>query len=486
MFRQVLSETPLCNDIANDFFTNIEGEPYSGDVTFISTMRMLLYPRMKADDRIYIEFYNMSKSKRSVETHSVAELLDDTFCLDYLSMGRCAIISLTADDEGNTAFIQKIKTETPDGWQVVEKVEVFFKKVFSTVCMVNPTNKNFVVFVVNLDIRKYHYLQSGILAFVPWYFDTEKGVSENEMNLIYALREKTPEKYEACLAEYAKQFDFRDLRIKKLLTGFETRVEKTNLERLEREMTEAIKRINDLNEQIAAQLAVNAERNIKIRGLLAKIADNRESELMDYFLHNKNLVLVSATDTRIIFNAIGYVAYFDEDEAERCIDNPDSYIYYPDGETHENIIAREDIHALMKAVFVDRKLRMKFCSSYSLDLRGNVYSNKHHEYDADCEGCTPNPHIDEFACMGDYTRIINELLVEQNYIGAIEQCIASNVSLNFADTYVMREFMKRIYGISNSKVNMRCIELPDGRVVEPKDAIEYLKSQNTQEGEENG
>ena len=487
MFRQILSETPLYNDIANDFFTNIEGESYNGDVTFLSTMRMLLHQRMKADDRIYIEFHNLSKSKRSIETHSVAELLDDAFCFDYLSMGRCAVISLTGDDEGNTAFLQKIKTETPNGWQTVEKVEVFFKKVFSTVCMVNPTNKNFIVFVANLDIRKYHYLQSGILAFVPWYFDTEQGISEDEMALVYSLREKTPEKYEACLAEYAKQLDFRTLRIQKLLAGFESRAAKTDLKRLEREVAETIVKINDLNDQIAAHLAVNAERNIKIRGLLSKIADGDKSELMDYFLSNKNLVLVSANDTGIVFETIGYVSYFDEDEAERCISNMDSYIYYPDGETHKNIIANEDIKALMTAIFVDRKLKMKFCSSYLLSLRGNVQSNKHYEYSVDCEGCTPNPHIDEFACMGDYTRIINELLVEQNYIGAIEQCIASTVSLNFSDIYVMREFMQRIYGISDSKVNMRCIELPDGRVVEPKEAIGYLKSLNSQEGEsENG
>lgn len=487
MFRQILSETPLYNDIANDFFTNIEGESYNGDVTFLSTMRMLLYPRMKADDKIYIEFHNLSKSKRSVDAHSVAELLDDTFCFDYLSMGRCAVISLTADDEGNTAFMQKVKAETPDGWQTVEKVEVFFKKVFSTVCMVNPTNKNFVVFVANLDIRKYHYLQSGVLAFVPWYFDTEQGVNGDEMALVYSLRENTPDKYKACLAEYAKQLDFRTLRIQKLLTGFESRAAKTDLKRLEREVAETIVKINDLNDQIAAHLAVNAERNIKIRGLLSKIADSDKSELMDYFLRNKNLVLVSANDTGIVFETIGYVSYFDEDEAERCISNMDSYIYYPDGETHEIIIAHEDIKALMTAIFVDRKLKMKFCSSYLLSLRGNVQSNKHYEYSEDCDGCTPNPHIDEFACMGDYTRIINELLVEQNYIGAIEQCMASTVSLNFSDTYVMREFMKRIYGISDRNVNMRCIELPDGRVVEPKEAIEYLKSLNSQEGEvENG
>lgn len=79
--------------------------------------------------------------------------------------------------------------------------------------------------------------------------------------------------------------------------------------------------------------------------------------------------------------------------------------------------------------------------------------------------------------MGNYQRAINELLKNHNYIGAIEQCVASCRSLNFADSTVMQEFMRRLYGLSDYNVNIRCIELPDGRVVEPKEAIVWLKEQ---------
>ena len=141
----------------------------------------------------------------------------------------------------------------------------------------------------------------------------------------------------------------------------------------------------------------------------------------------------------------------------------------------------------MKAIFLDQTLKMRFCSSYTFNLRGNVRANQGHDYSAiEFRDCTPNTHIDRYHCMGNYERVINEMLMEHNYIGAIEQCMASTVSLNFSDGCVMEEFMRRMYGISDYSVNIRCIELPDGKVVEPKEAIEYLKSQNTQEGEENG
>jgi len=53
------------------------------------------------------------------------------------------------------------------------------------------------------------------------------------------------------------------------------------------------------------------------------------------------------------------------------------------------------------------------------------------------------------------------------------------VSLNFADSTVIGEFVSRIF--SNGRgVNIKCIELPDGKVVDPEGAIQWLKEQNEQ------
>ena len=98
----------------------------------------------------------------------------------------------------------------------------------------------------------------------------------------------------------------------------------------------------------------------------------------------------------------------------------------------------------------------------------------------------PNTHINSYSCMGNYQTTINNLLKRRNYIGALEQCIASCKSLNFGDSTVMREFMGTMYG--DNSANNRCIELPDGSVVRPVEAIKWLKQQqvdnNEQETEE--
>lgn len=492
MFRQVLTKTPLVNEIANDYFTNIRGREFQGDVSFVSTLRALVAPRMSDYDNITVWFTSSNYTKERIESNSVKNLLDSAGVdLDYLNTGDIYVHNLTRNSEDNAAMMQKIKeklTKEFPSWKPIDKVEAFFRKTFSVCCFINPEKKNVILFVDSIDIRKCHYLQCGILAFLPWYFDPEKGVSAQEMELIKSLREKTSEKYERCIAEIASKYNFRELRIKKLLAGFETKYEEEEVRSSERRINELIRKINEYNDAIGGFLREKADFEILRAGLQKKIAEGSEdSEIMDYFLCNKNLVLESISDTTITFSTIGYVTYFDEDEVENVIDNPDSYIYKPNGRGCNNIIPAEDMGMLMRAIFLDQTLKMRFCSSYTFNLRGNVRANQGHDYSAiEFRDCTPNTHIDRYRCMGGYERVINEMLMEHNYIGAIEQCMASTVSLNFSDGCVMEEFMRRMYGISNCSVNIRCIELPDGKVVEPEEAIKYLKSQNAQEGENDG
>jgi len=84
----------------------------------------------------------------------------------------------------------------------------------------------------------------------------------------------------------------------------------------------------------------------------------------------------------------------------------------------------------------------------------------------------PNPHIDQYRCMGNYSATINSLLRDNNYIGALEQCIASCKSLNWGDSTVMAQFIRTMY--TGGK---RCIELPDGSIVKPLAAIKWLEEQ---------
>lgn len=96
----------------------------------------------------------------------------------------------------------------------------------------------------------------------------------------------------------------------------------------------------------------------------------------------------------------------------------------------------------------------------------------------------PNTHINEYSCMGNYQTTINKLLASHDYIGALEQCVASCKSLNWGDSTVMSAFVTTLWG--GNRTNNRCIELPDGRVVKPIGAIKWLNAQDSCENKSEG
>lgn len=484
MFKSTIYQTPLLNEVADAFFTNINGDYYLGDASFISTLRALVAPRMGKEDRIGVRYnsttYTAGHISEHTTKHAVRVLCDNFYAAD---VGMIYVHSMRSKQQSdNYACLELLKstfTKVYDGWQRVEKVTVFFQKQFYVLCFINPELKSVALFVDSLDLRRLHYLQCATFAFLPWYFDASKGVSELEMELIESLREKTSEKYESCIAKIAAQYDFRSEKIKRLLAGFELQFEREERDVASSRIKECIRHINNLNEEIANWIKEKQESEIRLLGLELSISNGKEeSEIMQYFLCNKKLYLQRVSGTKITFSVKDYVTYFDEEMAKSMISNNDSYFYRAaPGRSYGGSIADESIKKLMTAIFIDQTLKLKACATYRFNISGNVETVGGFTYGSDFNDAVPNPHIQRFNCLGNYSRHINNLLKDRNYIGAIEQCVASCKSLNLGDAPVMHEFMACIHGRSSYSANNRCIELPNGLVVTPEDAIKWLGEQ---------
>lgn len=480
MFKAIINSSPLTSDVANDFFHNITGETYNGDVSFIATLRALVAPRMKEEEGLYVGFESSSYTASQIGSVSAKHMVRNICNLDLMIEGGICIHNFNnRNQDDNVANLELMKSmfcQVYEGWARLENVTLFFKKTFYVLCFVNPNTRQVVIFTDGMDMRKYHYLQCSILAFLPWYFNPDEGVSEQEMELIKALREKTATKYEDCLAKIASQYDFKTAKIRQLLAGFETRFERMECDKMNRNISSCLEDIDNLNERIESLLRKKREYEIRLLGLETRIAaGTEESELMEYFLSNDKLYLESVTNTSMVFIAKDYLTFFDEDMAMSVIDNKDSYIYKPNGRRCNNYIPEDDMEMFMVAV-VQGKVNIRFCAAYQFTFGERVAAIRHYTYGSEFRDCTPNPHIDKYACMGNYERTINTLVRDNDYIMALEQSIASCKSLNFGDYPVMQEFMSRLYGL-NDNANVRCVELPNGSVVTPKEAIEYLKTE---------
>lgn len=488
MFKTAITTNDLVNDTANSFFRNIYGDPYNNDISFVSTLRALVAPRMSEDDQLSVRFQRTSYSASAIgeiATTSMVRSICEYFCAD--DVGSIYIHSFeNPAQDSNYACLELMKStfcKTYHGWHRLEKVTEFYKKQFLTMCFINPEKKSVAIFIDSMDMRKMHYLQCSIFAFLPWYFDPKKGVSEIEMELINSLREKTSGKYEDVIARIASQYDFRTARIRQLLSGFETNFERIECDKIRDQLDMVRNNIESLNNQIGVLLYTKNDLDIKLLGLETKISNSSEdSEIMEYFLCNDRLVLMSVTDTSMLFGVKTYIEYFNEDMVESVLRNKNSYIYAPDGRSCNRYIPAESMEKLIKAIFIDQTLRIRVCAAYKFDLNGSVSARQHFNFDHNFHDCMPNPHIDGYRCLGNYQKTINELLAKRDYITAIEQCVASAKSLNFGDSPVMNLFFRAIYKL-DCNYNNKCIELPDGKVVDPNGAIAWIEEQESGENE---
>lgn len=492
MFKTCISSTSMTSEIANDLFSNIYGDNFNGDTSFLSTLRALLSPRIPKEDFVGLYFrrgyiYNPVTLDNITAASDIRYALQQITCTDFITPGMIMIANLPASEDNVKASFSFMEKHMPkvSGWHRLPKVTEFYRKAFGVMCYINPEIKSVVLVVENMDIRRMHYLQCSIFAFLPWYFDPEAGVDADEMELIQSLREKSNRKYINCIEKIAEKYDFRTTRIKKLLDGFENSYEKAQCAQLENDILSINRSINNYYESISDGMRQLREYNYRLVGLKSKLAEgDGQSEIMEYFLTNKKLSLLSVTGSAMQFCVKDYLMYFDEDMAKSVIDNHNSYIYT----SLPGRIDGDDVEKLMYAIFIDQKLRIKFCATYNFDLgRLRVTGVANHDYRQQCEfsDCMPNPHIDRYSCLGNYEREINAALENRDYIFAIEQCVASCKSLNFGDSIVASYFVECLFKGNNANENDVCIELPDGDVVNATKAIEWLKSQENQEVETN-
>lgn len=489
MFREIIQETALTTSVANDYFgTRIYGNSMREDNTFVSTLRALLLNRIPENGCLKFEFQRSSKSagyySRAETEGQMKEIVgfydSDDIPEDRIYYHRCE----SADQSANTAaleYIEKKFLAVFDGFERIQRVTDFFIKRAKVLCYVNPEIRTVFIFTGPINMRIYHYLQCGIYAMLPWYFATEDRPTEDEMNVIRSLRENDPSDYKMAIRKIADGLNFRDMIIRKALAGFESTAYRSELNNIAGQINSKQNMINDLYRKVREAYQEKSNLEIRSLGLMAKIADSAQnSEYMEYFLSNRNLSLVSCNGIEVKIVARGYLMFFDEDNAKCVIDNDTGIMYCPDGDSLEYIIPTRDMKALMRAVFIDRRIKIRVCAYYCLTRSGVMTSSGYH-YGDEFMDCTPNPHIDRYSCIGNYEEAINTLIYEGNYIGATEQCLASCQSLNFGDIYVMEEFARRLYGISPA--NMNCFELPDGSVTNPKGAIEWLKNEETRQEE---
>lgn len=484
MFKREINNNALLDDIAYNFmhkqidthsvigFTNM----FRPDYSLTSTMRAMFWDKLDEGDVINLAY------TECIDISSPPNIASSVFNYDN-NKNRLLIANVNAslkdpDNIKNLLLVMDRLKETGNGnYTKVENITVFFAKTFNVHAFICSERKDVIIFCEKLDIRKYHYLQCALLALFPWYYNPKDGLDPLLMELVQTLRSSSSDAYNAVIEEIANRFDLQKRLITKALNGFELINERENLEKAKTYSQNCDREIEKLSDNIMRLIREKREHDLKVFALEKKInSNNCGNELMNYFLDNDSIELVEAcnegtANMSIKFIVKTYLSYFNEEPLLNMIDARSSAIY---GRC-SNTISSDQMAKLLKAIIVEEELKLRVCGCWYMSTTDDIHPIRGYDYGSRFDTYMPNTHLDEYTCIGTHRQAINSCLANHNNIAAIEQTIASTMSLNTLDMTVMCEFIYRLY-----HTGKKIIELPDGTIVTPTEAVKYLEEKDNE------
>lgn len=452
MFQQRI-QTAFNGSTADEMFPFVKGEsPYDG--VLHSVLRATLDGKI-GDDTITTRHNTVDFSGHGFD--------DEVFC-GYDSQTITFI-----SNEGNQRIPEWVPekfTETHPGWERVQRVSSFFERLFDCTCFINQEQKSTVVIVGRLDTGRMHYILCSIFAMLPWYYKKET-VTPEDIELVKSLREPSYEKFLAAIAEFEGRYDFYTPKIRSL-GDYESEWEGREISRMQRKSDNLRDRLDGLYRDLAEYTKQKSAIDRQILGWKLGTSE-REYTIKQYLIDNAQKVrFVSADDDGMTVEILTDLVYFDDELAEDVYDSTRDLIN--ETRTRNAKLTKEEMKLLFKALFLDKSIILRFCAAYRLNVSGcRVDALGEFDFDSAAAKYMPNPHINRYTCIGGYEQGFIKCMSAQNYIGAIEQAIASCQSLNFADGTVMEYFMKTLY-----ETDKRCLVM-NGLNLTPKEAVDELK-----------
>lgn len=477
-----ITDLTLASPMARKLFPRISAQNFRDDVSFLATARALLQPRLPEGESFDVIPVPAAPNGECTRIRGDLIRLED-----FDDSTRALVVyNVTPSDQSREALEGLLRSldasfQEADGWVSLPDVETFLsQKNVSARIFLHPEKRFAEVFVLSLTVPKWHLLQSLLPRLLPWYFQ-DHPLSKQELDLLLSLTRTNGEAYQIAIEAFAAQYDFRSLKIREGLQGFETRMERAQIQDLYDRIQDIDRRLEDLRASFARYCRDREELALRYFALNAKIErakdaqSGEDSELTEYFLCNKSLHFISSEESKIKFIVTGYLDYFDPDVFDSTIANAESFFFY-DYNTNSGYgnpeMTKDRIERLLRAIFQEGTIKVRTCAAFLVDFGSYRCSAcRNFIYPVEFSGYMPNPHLDRYACLGNNEMEILEALKDKNYIQALEYCVAANRNLNLTDTAVGTVFMEYLL---NPEAGM-FLELPDGTCVTPIDAILFLE-----------
>ena len=445
MFSKGIYSTMLTSDVANRLFSNVDATN-TLDSSFIATLRVLLHKRLPQDEYVHLHCKRLGYSAHDILAASVASCMNNFVpdLMTYPAVNGHNICIVYASQEGaGEKVVDMVKANAGAGKRYLSRytrrddLQIFYARKAKALFYTDDTERNTIIFAEKLELKHFHVLQMMIPKYLPHLF-AENPLTETEIKLLKSTGNKTSVEYERLIEGFANELDIRAEIIRTKLAGFETGFERTKANELRSEIS-IFQNEYELHlakvREVADKIQVS---KYTLAGLESAIQKGGDSELMEYFMCNKNLTITNVIETRIEFIAHGYADIYDLDAFENYVENLGGYFY----SNISSAVTCEQMEMLYKAVFREGWYKLRICAAYTANMRTELYPFRDYVFPPESHTHFPNPHVQSFGCIGTYAGRFQEYMHKRDYVGAIDQAIVSARNLNFYDSTVISAFAR--------------------------------------------
>ena len=455
MFQEKLIDLPISGGLWDKVFPEIlidrstMCDKLAVDDTFETTLRILLQNRVPDGQEVHFDGY------RVITEGSLPICFDSSTLSIFSSSSTMPVPSLPIDF-----------TEMKD-------LARYCANIAAVRVFVNPKIKSTVVFIGSRDdktiIRAWHFIQSFIPRLLPWFFG-ERTPTEEEIKLLHTLQEKTPKHYVEAVDAYVRNSNFDQKLLTCMLEGFSTGQIDDRIKRVTEEIRQT--QIEMSNALTSYQQYYEAQQslNIKLLGLEeAKRTAAGDAALLDFFQKNPYVSLdeAAAGKGKLVVTISTTLRFFDQDSYELMSRRPESFLFKHIRGKADAFNDPQRRKLFLDAIFKDELFKVRMQAKYYVGP-STVDVSSHFNVDSDH---LPNPHIQYYACLGNYGAPMAEALQHGDYVSALMQCVSSAGSVNINEVVTMEKFLQDLFSPKAGNV----IEFPNGRTATPLRALEWLE-----------
>lgn len=474
MFSKGMYSTTLTSEAADRLFSNITASNVP-DQSFLATIRALLRKRLPQDESVRIECKELHFSVNDITSATISACMN-CFVPEAVRHSLTAeynifIVYTTYVDTGEK-MLEIVKDNAGignrymNGYTRRDDLKVFYARKLNALFYTDDTGRNTVIFTDRLELKNFHALQMMIPKYLPRLF-ADDPLTETEIALLKSTGNKSAVEYETLIEEFAKDLDIRSEIIRIKLAGFETVFERLRANEIRNDIS-SYQSDYDHYLSVLRDLSQNIQTcQYTLAGLECAINNRSEdSELMEYFMCNKNLSIMRVSGTAIEFVAHGYADIYDIDAFEQYVGNRNGYMY----SNLNPAITKAQMEQLYRSIFGECRYKLRMCAAYTADMRTGLKAVQHYSFPPESRTYLPNPHIQSYGCIGSYAGRFQEYMQKKDYVGAIDQAVVSARNLNFYDSTVIGTFARDL-----SCTTIKCIEKSDGTLLTPQEAIIELE-----------